>query len=168
MELADWLLEAGVDVNRGQVDWGRRPLEVAYERGYQELAEQLIQRGATGVFVTRQLGEPLTGEAAAEFAAILARYGQGLNDADVDAVRSVTDSWPQDYFDSVQRGLYAQTRPTAYRIDAGYIDGDAATVIATGPSLRGIPERYVVTFVRRGDGWRIRRDHFDERMDFTF
>ncbi len=166
--LVQLLLKAGVDVNRAQEGWGRVPLEVAFDRGDKELMLQLRELGATGKLVTRQSGQPLTDVITAQFVQLLQTYSEALDSLDASVVESVTDQWPQEYFERVQRGLYSQTRPVTWQVEEGYVHEDVATVIAVGQSRSGGLERYVITFIRRENRWRIRRDHWDERHEFAF
>jgi hypothetical protein len=127
----------------------------------------LVARGANGVLVTSQTGRPI-GVEAEQFTQLLNALSEGLDRHDAQLANSATDKWPGDFLESVTRGLYADTKPTAWTVETGYRDDGAATVIANGRFKSGMTERHVVTFVLRDNTWLIRRTYWDESNRFSF
>ncbi len=153
------LIAAGANVNIAQPGWGRTPLEAAYDDANWELFEILQQSGGKGLFVTKQDGRVMLQDTEG-FLEIANRYVDGLNRSDVEAVRQVTDNWPPDFFESLSRGLYANTHPAESRFRAAFVKPDLATVFLEGTQSS---ERRVFTFIKRESGWKIRRDGWDEK-----
>ncbi len=165
--MVEWLIAAGADVNHGQGPTGRTPLESALDRGQVEMVAILRSHNARAVFVGPGDGEPI-GDDAADFVQCLNEFSQAVNSRDGNRAAAYCDDWPDDYFVSVDRGLYADMQPKVWQMESGFRNAEAATMIATGLNARGIPERYVVTFVQRGGRWLIRRSYWDERHAFAF
>jgi len=162
----DLLLTARADVN-AQDRWGHRPLEAAFDRNQQELVRRLQELGATGVFADSLTGKPLEAELP-EIRELLSQYTQAQDQSDATRMEQIADQWPPDFFESLGRGLYKDTRPVEWTSVTGYRNADVATVVAEGRTKGGSFERYVIT-LRNVDGqWKLRRDHFDDRFEFQF
>lgn len=162
-----WLIDAGADVNGLQTDWKRTPLESAIERGHEEIAGLLRDRGAQAVFVDSVNGRPIT-ENAEAFLQILEKYSQSLNHRDRQGLQDICDEWPVDFLESAERGLYANTHPATWKLESGFENDQAASLIASGKNSRGLTEQFVVTLVRNGERWRLRRIHWDQASAFEF
>ncbi|MBL8890065.1 MAG: ankyrin repeat domain-containing protein [Planctomycetaceae bacterium] len=163
----DLLLEAGADVNAAQDGWGNQPLDAAFDRNQQDLLRRLLALGAIGTFADATSGQPLTTEIS-EIRDLLNQYTQAEDQADAALMEQISDQWPRDYLESVGRGLYKDTRPVDWSSVKGYRKDNIATVVAEGSTKSGSYERYVVT-IRLIDGkWKLRRVHFDDRLEFEF
>jgi hypothetical protein len=161
------LLDAGADVNAAQTGWNRRPIEAAFDRGQTGLVAQLLARGGTGEYVDRNTGQPLNAEID-DLEAMLRQYTRGLDESDASLIRSISDGWPSDFFESVGRGLYKDTRPIEWKCVEGYRANDVATFIAEGQTRRGIIERYLITAKLVDRSWKLRRVYWDEFSSFQF
>ncbi|HMO16027.1 MAG TPA: hypothetical protein PKD64_03985 [Pirellulaceae bacterium] len=162
------LIQAGADVDGAQVGWRRKPLEAAWVRGQHQIVKLLQERNASGDFVTPETGRELDAGTAETFKQLLTDYSHSLSTSNVERLRELCDAWPDDYFASVGRGLYANTRPRNWSVKSGYVNRDIATIIATGINTFGRQERYVVTFIKVDRNWLIRRDYWDEYSQFEF
>ncbi len=137
------LLDAKADVNAAQTGWNRRPLEAAFDRAEWKLFDRLKSMGANGLFVEKSSGQPLT--EFADLEALLVQYNQTLDASDAASLRTITEDWPDDYFESVGRGLYKEAVPAQWKIVEGYRSGDLATMIAEGRLRSGGSEQHIVT-----------------------
>ena len=163
----DRLLDAGADVNASQTGWNRRPIEAAFDRGKFDLVARLSTQGGTGELVDRQTGQPLNDERE-DLETLLRQYTRALDESDASLIRSISDGWPADFFESVGRGLYKDTRPIEWKCGEGYRANDLATFIAEGQTRRGVTERYVITAKLFDQSWKLRRVFWDEFSSFQF
>jgi hypothetical protein len=157
-----------IENRKPQQEWNRTAIESAFDRGNWELVSVLENKGASGVFVTKDSGRQVNSQESSDFEKLLTDYSSALQERSPDKLRAVTDGWPEDFMDGVERGLFVNTRPFQWYITEGYCDQQRASVIAIGPSNSGTQERYVVTFTRKGQLWRIRRIFWDEQEKFHF
>ncbi len=160
------LLQAKADVNAVQTGWNRSPLEAAFDRADWELFDRLKSLGATGRFVEKSTGQPLADFSDLE--ASLVQYHQTLNASDAAALSAITDDWPDDYFESVGRGLYKDTVPVQWKIIEGYRDGDLASLVAEGRLSSGGTEQHIITARATLGRWKLIRTYWDQTRKFQF
>ncbi|MCB0324146.1 MAG: hypothetical protein KDD69_11260, partial [Bdellovibrionales bacterium] len=82
-----------------------------------------------------------------------------LDSSDGAAARAITDQWPEDFFESVSRGVYANARGNARELLGVLVKNGTAMAFTTA---FGATDLYVYTFKKREGVWKIRRESFDE------
>ena len=157
-DLAGQLIEAKADLNRRSTNYRQTALMMADGAGRHDVAELLRKAGAEDDVVTAENGEKLPADGGEPLVVVKA-YLAAVHGRDPKTLDALFVSESTYDFAGVDFELWHNVRPVQIEQWTGFVRGDDATIVVSGPSGRGHTVTWDYQLRREGGQWRIAREN---------